>query len=41
MALDPRFEFQYDLGAPTAANLNLAVGAPLLSVGPTHLLIST
>ena len=37
MALDPRFEFQFDLGAPTATNLNLAAGAPLLSVGATHL----
>ena len=37
-ALDPRYEFQFDLGAPTAANLNLAAGSPLLSVGATHLL---
>ena len=38
MALDPRFEFQFDLGAPTAANLTLAAGAPQLSVGPLHFL---
>ena len=38
MALDPRFEFQFDLGAPTAANLTLAAGNPQLSVGPLHFL---
>ena len=37
-ALDPRFEFAFGLGAPTAASFNAANGTPLLTVAPTHFL---
>ena len=41
-ALDPWFEFQFELGAPTAANLTLSAGQPQLTVqltvGAVHVL---
>ena len=37
-ALDPRFEFRFEPGAPTAGNLNTAAGFPNLVVGATHFL---
>ena len=35
-ALDPRFEFQFELGAPTAANLNTAGGFANLTLSANH-----
>ena len=35
-ALDPRFEFQFELGAPTAANLNTAGGFSNLTLSANH-----
>ena len=37
-ALDPKYEFQFSLGAPTAGNLNAAAGAPNLTVAAVHYL---
>ena len=38
VALDPRFEFTFEAGAPTAANLNAAGGNPFCTVGAAHFL---
>ena len=36
--LDPRFEFIFENGAPTVANLNAAGGDPICTVAPVHFL---
>ena len=35
-AMDPRFEFQFGVGPPTAANFNTAAGFPLVTLDPSH-----
>ena len=35
-APNPKFNFNFESGAPSAANLNAASGNPLLVVDPTH-----
>ena len=35
-APDPRFEFQFELGAPTAGNFNAAAGAPVVTLDASH-----
>ena len=37
-ALDPKYEFTFSLGAPTAGNLNAAAGTPILTVAAVHYL---
>ena len=37
-ALDPKYEFVFSLGAPTAGNMNAAAGAPILTVDAVHYL---
>ena len=37
-ALDPKYEFTFAAGAPTAGNLNAAAGAPQLTVAAVHFL---